>query len=99
MTDSGPLDFGPRSGDVAFLEGSVIAFSPWAVEYLQCDETYTDFRSGWDDICLESLTAGMRNVVVDVDTHHHTTIGWKSPQVEAKFMESEEIFRAKWGIQ
>ena len=99
MTDSGSLDFGARTGDVAFLEGSVIAFSPWAVEHLRCDEAYTDFRSGWDDICLTSLVAGMRNVVVDVDTHHHTTIGWKSPEVEARFMASEAIFREKWGIQ
>lgn len=99
MTDSGLLDFGQRTGDVAFLEGSILAFSPWAVEHLRCDERYTDFRSGWDDICLTALDAGMRNVVVDVGTHHHTTLGWKSPQIEAKFMVSEEIFREKWGIQ
>lgn len=99
MTDSGLVDFGERNGDVAFLEGSIIAFSPWAVENLRCDERYTDFRSGWDDVCLHALDAGKRNVVVDVDTHHHTTIGWKSPEIEARFMESERIFREKWGIQ
>lgn len=99
MTDTRLLDFGARTGDVAFLEGSIIAFSPWAVENLRCDERYTDFRSGWDDICLHTLEAGKRNVVVDVDTHHHTTIGWKSPEIEARFMESERIFREKWGIQ
>lgn len=99
MTDSGMLDFGARTGDVAFLEGSIIAFSPWAVENLRCDEIYTDFRSGWDDICLASLASGKRNIVIDVDTHHHSPIGWKSPEIEAKFMESERIFRKKWGIQ
>jgi hypothetical protein len=99
MTDSGPVDFGQRAGDVAFLEGSVVAFSPWAVDWLQCDTDYTDFRSGWDDVCLTAVDAGMRNVVVDMDTRHHTTIGWKSPEIKAKFMESEAIFREKWGIQ
>lgn len=98
-TDSGLLDFGARTGDVAFLEGSIIAFSPWAVGNLRCDERYTDFRSGWDDVCLHALDAGKRNLVVDVDTHHHTSIGWKSPQIRAKFMESERIFREKWGIR
>lgn len=99
MTDSGLLDFGSREGDVAFLEGSILVLSPWAVWNLSFDERYPDFRSGWDDICLHTFDwAGKRNVVVDVDTHHHTTIGWKSPEIEAKFMASEEIFRAKWRI-
>jgi len=98
MTDSGPLDFGSRTGDVSFLEGSILVFSPWAVENLRFDERYPDFRSGYDDICLTALDAGKRNVVVDVDTHHHSPIGWKSPEVKAKFMESERIFREKWGI-
>lgn len=96
MTDSGLLDFGDRTGDVAFIEGSIMVFSPWAVENLSFDERYTDFRSGYDDICLHALEAGMRNVVVDVDTHHHTKVGWKSPEIEAAFVESERMFAGKW---
>lgn len=98
MTDSGLIDFGARTGDVAFLEGSILVFSPWAVENLRFDERYPDFRSGYDDICLTARAGGKRNVVVDVDTHHHTQVGWRSPDVEAKFEESEQIFRTKWGI-
>lgn len=98
MTDSGLLDFGPRTGDVGFIDGSIMVFSPWAVENLRFDERWTDFRSGYDDICLHALAAGKRVVVADVDTHHHTKVGWRSPEVEARFAESEQIFRAKWGI-
>jgi hypothetical protein len=81
------------------LEGSVLVFSPWAVENLRVDERYTDFRSGWDDVCLSARAAGKRVVVADVDTHHHSTVGFKSPAIEARFVESERIFAEKWGAQ
>lgn len=99
MTDSGLLDFGPRTGDVAFIEGSIMVFSPWAVEHLRFDERYPGFSAGYDDICLHALEAGKRVVVADVDTHHHSTVGWKSPEIEARFKATEEIFRQKWGIR
>lgn len=99
MTDSGLIDFGSRTGDVEMLEGSIVAFSPWAVEHLRIDERYTDFRSGWDDVCLVARAAGKRCVVADVDTHHHSTVGFSSPEVEARFAESERIFAEKWGAR
>jgi hypothetical protein len=99
MTDSGLLDFGPRTGDVAFIEGSVMVFSPWAVDNLRFDERYPGFSAGYDDICLHALQAGKRVTVVDVDTHHHSTVGWKSPQAEAAFAAAEAQFREKWGIR
>jgi hypothetical protein len=99
MTDSGLLDFGARAGDVAFIEGSVMVFSPWAVDNLRFDERYPGFSAGYDDICLHALQAGKRVTVVDVDTHHHSTVGWKSPQAEAAFAAAEAQFREKWGIR
>lgn len=99
MTDTCLLDFGPRTGDVAFIEGSVMVFSPWAVEHLRFDERYPGFSAGYDDICLHARAAGKRVTVVDVDTHHHSTVGWKSPQAEAAFAAAEQQFRAKWGIR
>lgn len=99
MTDSGLLDFGPRGGDVAFIEGSIMLFSPWAVDNLRFDECYPGFSAGYDDICLHARAAGKRVTVVDVDTHHHSTVGWKSPQAEAAFAAAERQFRAKWGIR
>lgn len=96
MTDSGLIDFGPRAGDVVFVEGSVMVFSPWAVESLRFDERYPRF-AGYDDICVTARAMGKRNVVVDADTHHHSTVGWK-PGRREEFDEAEAIFREKWGI-
>jgi hypothetical protein len=99
FTDSGLLDFGPRDGDVAFIEGSIMMLSPWAVDNLRFDERYPGFSSGYDDICLHALEAGKRVTVVDVSTHHHSTVGWKSPEREAEFERSERLFAQKWGIR
>lgn len=95
MTDSGMLDFGSRTGDVAFIEGSVMAFSPWAVENLRFDERYPGFL-GYDDVCLTAREMGKRVTVADVDTHHHTTVGLKSPAIAEAWDVAEEIFQAKW---
>jgi hypothetical protein len=95
MTDSGMLDFGIRTGDVAFIEGSAMVFSPWAVEHLRFDPRYPGFL-GYDDVCLTAQAAGMRVVVADVDTHHHSTVGFKSPQIAAAWDVAEEIFQEKW---
>jgi hypothetical protein len=96
MTDSGMLDFGDRTGDVAFVEGSLFVFSPWAIENLRFDERYPGFL-GYDDICLTARRTWARRVVVaDVDTHHHTTVGFKSPEIAKAWDVAEEIFQAKW---
>lgn len=95
MTDSCMLDFGPRTGDVAFIEGSIMVFSPWAVENLRFDERYPGFL-GYDDVCLTARAAGRRVVVADVDTHHHSTVGFKSPQIARNWHVAEEIFQEKW---
>ncbi len=94
-TDSGPLDFGPRNGDVAFIEGSIMVFSPWAVEHLRFDAVYPGFL-GYDDVCLTARAAGKRVTVADVDTHHHSTLGFKSPQIAEAWDVAERIFQAKW---
>lgn len=95
MTDSGMLDFGTRTGDVAFIEGSIMVFSPWAIENLRFDPRYPGFL-GYDDVCLTAREAGKRVTVVDVDTHHHTTVGFKSAAIAAAWDVAEEIFQEKW---
>lgn len=95
MTDSGMLDFGRREGDVAFIEGSCMVFSPWAVEHLRFDTRYPGFL-GYDDVCLTARAAGKRVVVADVDTHHHSTVGFKSPAIATAWDVAERIFQAKW---
>lgn len=95
MTDSGMVDFGQRTGDVAFVEGSLMAFSTWAVDNLRFDPRYPGFL-GYDDVCLTARAAGRRVVVADVDTHHHTTTGFKSPAIAAAWDVAEAIFQRKW---
>lgn len=109
MTDSGMLDFEPDSRpirgvnaalgqrviDVAFVEGSIMAFSPWAVENLRFDPRYPGFL-GYDDVCLTARAEGKRVVVADIDTHHHTTIGFKSPAIAEAWDVAEAIFQRKW---
>lgn len=95
MTDSGLLDFGERTGDVAFIEGSIMVFSPWAVEHLRFDPGYPGFL-GYDDVCLTARQMGKRVVVADVATHHHSTVGFKSAAIAAAWDVAEEIFQEKW---
>jgi hypothetical protein len=95
VTDSGLLDFGPREGDVAFIEGSVMVFSPWAVQNLRFDPRYPGFL-GYDDVCLAARERGKRVTVVDVTTHHHSTVGFKSAAIKQSWDTAEAIFQAKW---
>jgi hypothetical protein len=95
-TDSLHLEFGGRrTGDVDVVEGSFLAFSPWAVANLRFDERF-EFL-GYDDVCLMARAAGKRVVVADIDTHHHTTVGFKSDAVREMWHESERLWVEKWG--
>lgn len=96
LTDSSMLEFGgQRHGLVDIVEGSFMAFSPWAIQQLRFDERY-EFL-GYDDVCLHAIEAGKKVVVADIDTHHHSTLGYKSESVRQMWERSEEIFAAKWG--
>ena len=95
MTDTGPIDFGPRSGDVAIVDGSIMALSRWAIGHLRFDERYDGFH-GYVDVCLEAAAAGKRVVVADIDTHHHTPVGWKSAEVHRSFTDTQRLFLDKW---
>jgi hypothetical protein len=93
-TDSGLIDFGPRAGDVAMVEGSLMALSPWAVAGLRFDEDYTGFH-GYPDICVAARAAGRRVTVADIDTHHHTTVGFKSAEVQRSFTVTDWMYQHK----
>jgi hypothetical protein len=97
MTDSSLLDFGVREGEALFIEGSIMVFSPWAIENLRFDTRYPGFL-GYDDICATAVLAGKRNLVVDVDTHHHSTVGIKSESVRRDWADTEVLFWEKWGV-
>jgi hypothetical protein len=96
-TDSMNIDFGKRTGDVTLLEGSFLAFSVWATAHLEFDEEYPGFH-GYDEIAMQAIKAGKRVVVVDVDTHHHSTLGFDSLDSHAQWHKADERFREKWGL-
>lgn len=98
LTDSRMLDFGPRTGFVTSLEGSVMALGPWGVRNIRFDETFTGFH-GYDDIGMCVNVTHRKSVwVADVDTHHHTSLGFDSPASEVAWLEADRKFRRKWKL-
>lgn len=93
-TEARMLDFGRRAGDVAVLEGSVLAFSPWAVRHLRYDLDYPGFHSA-DTVCLAVRQAGKRLVVADIDTFHHTPMGFRTAAGETAWNAGDAIYRRK----
>jgi hypothetical protein len=96
MTDSGPVDFGERVGEVDALEGSILVFSPWAIRNLRFDTSYPGFH-GYDcDISMQAQRANKRVLVIDLDTHHHSTLGFKSGEIHQSWIQANAIFQSKW---
>jgi len=95
--DSGTLDFGPRAGDVESVEGSLMALSPWALQHLRFDEQFGGWH-GYDEIGLAARRAGKRVVVADVDTHHHTHLGFDSDDSHRAWLAADEMFRRKYEL-
>lgn len=94
-TDAMNIDFGQRSGDVAILEGSILVFSPHAAKTFRFDTHLSGFH-GYDEISRQVTDAGLRAVVVDVDTHHHNNMGFKSEQSHQEWLEGDRYYREKW---
>lgn len=97
LTDDGPLEFGDHAGQVQSLEGSVMAFSPWAIEHLRFDTTFIGFH-GYDDIGMTALALGKQVRVADVDTYHHVNLGFKSPESATAWELANAQFCAKWRL-
>lgn len=95
--DTGLIDFGIREGDVDSLEGSFMAFGPWAVEHLRFDEEFVGFH-GYDHIGERARRMGKVVRVVDLNTHHHTQLGFKSPESEAAWHTADALFRSKFDL-
>jgi len=96
-TDVGEIDFGVRFGDVQALEGSLIAMSDWS-SWLQFDDRYPGFHGYDADICRQAITERRRVAVVDIDTHHHTRMGFKTAQSHEDWLAADRIFRDKWRL-
>ncbi len=97
VTDAMNIDFGRRSGDVTLLEGSLLAFSPAAIATLRFDIRFEGFH-GYDEIGMQVIADNGRCVVVDVDTHHHNAMGFKSAASHAEWLRADELYREKWGL-
>lgn len=97
LIDSGMLDFGPRTGYVDLLEGSILVFGPWAIEHLRFDIRFNGFH-GYDDIAMIAHSYGKRVYVADVDTHHHVQLGFKSEASAQAWAVADAQFREKWGL-
>lgn len=95
QTDTRILEFGPRSGDVESLEGSILAFSPWSINTLRFDPAYEGFH-GYDEISMQALRHGKRVVVADVDTWHHTELGFRSESSAHLWHMANSRFQEKW---
>jgi hypothetical protein len=64
----------PFGADTDTLYGVVMAFSPWAVARLRCDESI-GMLHGYDfDLCLQARRAGRRVRTVDLRVAHHHTL-------------------------
>lgn len=99
MTDSGPVSFGERAGEVCALEGSFLVFSPWAIANLRFDTSYPGFH-GYDcDVAMTARLLRKKVLVVDLDTHHHSTLGFKSDSIYKEWAQADVIFRKKWKIE
>lgn len=97
LTDSGPLDFGPRTGDVQQIEGSFMVFSPWAIDNLRFDTRYPGFH-GYDEIAMQTNGLGKRVVVADIATHHRTTLGFSSPESAQAWLAADRLFRETYRL-
>lgn len=96
LTDSGPLHLGPRHGEVDSLEGSFLAFSPWAIANLRYDERLTGFHC-CDSIVISAKHLGKKAVVADIDTHHHTQVGvFKSLEAQREWFANDALYRKMW---
>lgn len=85
-----------RSGDVEVLEGSILAFSPWAIENLRFDEDCPAAYHSYDEVCFQAIAAGKRCVVVDVETHHFTNGAYKGQKSIDDWRIGNEWSRKKW---
>jgi hypothetical protein len=91
-TDAMMIDFGVRSGRVELLEGSLLVFSSWAIENVRFDSR-PGFH-GYDAVAMQ-VSYG---TVVDVDTHHHTQLGFDNEASHQDWLDADRHFRQMWEI-
>ena len=98
QADTTMVDFGVHSGEVEMLDGCLLVFSPWALRYLRF--TSRSGFHGYDaDIATKARRQhGKRVMVVDVEVHHHTALGFDNEASQADWLAADQDFRKRWGI-
>lgn len=98
QTDSMMIKDDPLESCVACTDGSFMALSSWAVENVRFDTRYPGFH-GYDvDMGMQLTRQGRKVKVADIDTHHHTTLGFKSPEIQASWEHAAALFADKWAL-
>lgn len=74
----GPFDEAPPPGqvpvEVEFVDGMLLAFSPWAVRELRLDPAFAPTFHLYDrDVCFQARARGRRVLVVTTHVTHHFT--------------------------
>lgn len=95
-TDAMNIDFGARAGPVDLLEGSILVFSHRAIRGLRF-WSRPGFH-GYDEIAMQAARKRMGVMVVDVDTHHHTALGFDNEASHEDWLAADRWFRQKWSI-
>lgn len=97
LTDSGMLEFGPRDGLVTSIEGSAMALPMRAFSDAKFDERFIGFH-GYDDIGMTMVHKNWSVYVADIDTYHHTGLGFESEASHQAWLAADRMFREKWGL-
>lgn len=98
VTDSYLIDFGERTGEIDTPEGSFLAFGPWAIEHLRFDAGIPGFH-GYDvDIGFQARSQKKKVIVADLDTHHHTLVGFQSETVAAAWRAANIYVANEWNL-
>lgn len=97
QTDAMTIDFGQREGEVELVEGSIMIFSPDAVGAVRFDNQFPGFH-GYDEIAAQIRHSGGRVQVADIDTHHHTQMGFKTEQSHGDWLAADSLYRRKWDL-
>jgi GT2 family glycosyltransferase len=95
-TDSGQVGPATGFGQATAVDGSIMLLSRWAMRSVRFDTQYLGFH-GYDvDYCRQVRDLGRQVGVVELATHHHTTLGWKSPEVLTSWAEADRHYRRRW---
>lgn len=101
MTDDGMLDLGRRSGPAQQVEGSLLIIAPHALRGERNPLRWrTDLPGfhGYDEIAtVVRRVYGKKVMVADIDTHHHTKLGFSSDASASEWAARDAEYNKLYG--